>query len=120
MSRQDQIRDLWRDIQDIIGTSSLWPEHIRRLFWTRDISNVQRLLICAFCYVNGLNPQVFLQWATLLHLFRDNGARNHAIYLFAAFHQNRYRYLYGYNITNNRYEYLDGSVRVYIHKTHRK
>ena len=97
---------LWREIQDIIGSASLWPRHIRRLFWSGHIDSFNRTSVATFVFVNGLNPEVFLEWASLLKLCRDRAARNHFKYLFRTFEADPRRYpnLYAYNISNNRYE----------------
>ncbi len=114
-SRDRLIADKWALINDIIGSASLWPRSIRRLFWTRDLKHFQRFLIICFCYVNGLSPNDFWDWANLLRLCRDQAARQHMEYLFQAFHKGRYgdKY-YAFNVSNGRYEYLNGSVRHYV------
>ncbi len=97
-------------IKDIIGSASLWPRAIRRLFWTRNLSHFQRFLVVCFCYVNGLSPADFWDWANLLHLCRGQ----HIEYLFQSFHEGRYGdSYYAYNVSNARYEYLNGTVRHY-------
>ena len=115
-----QIYELWMTIQDIIGRASLWPYLIRRYFWTPHLKLWQRTVVAAFVYVNGLNPQIFMEWAELLHLGRDSAAYRHFHYLFDTFESEPRRYnLYAYNITNNRYEYLDGTVRLYVNRSQR-
>ena len=47
---------MWVDLQDVIGSASLWPCQIRKLFW-------KRLLLSAFIYVNGCNPNILIDWA---------------------------------------------------------
>ena len=66
-------------------------------------------------YVNGLNPVVFMEWAHLMHMCRDQAAVNHFNALFRLFEGGRNYTLYAYNITMNQYQYLDGSVRYYTH-----
>ena len=65
--------------------------------------------------MNRLNPEVFLEWASLLKLCRDRAARNHFNYLFRTFEADPRRYpnFYAYNVSNSWYEYLDGRVRQY-------
>jgi hypothetical protein len=53
-------------IQDIIGSASLWPTRIRRLFWTAGLRHFDRVLLCTFAWVNGLNPEVVYEWVELL------------------------------------------------------
>ena len=118
VSRNRQIYELWRDIQDIVGSASLWPYKIRRLFWTEGVQHFDRILLATFVLVNGLNPVVFLEWADLLNLCRDRAARRHFDALFRYLPHRNYT-LYAYNVTMNRYEYLDGRVRRYVHASRR-
>ena len=118
-NRNRIIYHLWMDIQDVIGPARLWPYRIRALFWTRNLNHFQRILIAAFVWVNGLNPVIFMEWAALMHLCRDRIATNHFIALFRLFESVNYR-LYAYNVTMGRYEYLDGQVRTYVHRTRRE
>lgn len=117
MSNRD-IYNLWVTIQDIIGPARLWPHSIRRLFWTPCLRHFQRILISAFVYVNGLNPDIFLQWARLIGLGSDESAYRHFRNIFILFESRRYN-LYAYNVSNNRYEYIDGTVRHYVHRSRR-
>lgn len=81
-SRSQMIYMNWRDIQDIIGPAAQWPYEVRRLFWTSGLAHFQRILICTFCFVNGLNPLVFYEWAELMNLARDAAAWRHFHCLF--------------------------------------
>ena len=118
-STSSKIFEKWMEIQDIIGKANLWPLRVRRLFWTANLKHFDRIIVCAFVYVNGLNPCVFLEWAYLLNLGRDQSAYRHFEALFKLFENKNYN-LYAYNVTNNRYEYLDGSVRHYKHRSLRQ
>ena len=80
------------------------------------MKHFDRILLATFVLVNGLNPEVFLEWAELLHLCRD--ARRHFEALFRLLPDRNYT-LYAYNVTMNRYEYLDGRVRTYVHASRR-
>lgn len=120
LSRNRQIYNLWTSIQDIIGPANLWPVNIRRYFWTANLNHFQRILVCTFVYVNGLNEVIFLEWASLLKLGRDSAANRHFEALFRLFHAGRNYTLYAYNVSNNRYEYLNGTIHTYTHKSKRK
>ena len=111
-ARNREIYQLWKTIQDIIGDAKKWPKLIRKLFWTRNLIYFHRCLVAAFVYVNGLNPEIFMEWADKQFLCRDKSAVNHFRYPFKAFLEKNYN-LYAYNVTNNRYEYIDGTVRIY-------
>lgn len=117
--RNREIYNLWQTIQDIIGDKSKWPRKIRALFWTRNLKHFDRCIVAVFVYVNGLNPDIFLEWAEKQFLCRDKAAFTHFQNLFKAFEQKRYK-LYAYNISNNRYEYIDGTVRIYQPKAKRQ
>ncbi len=118
--RNREIHSLWSDIQEIIGPARRWPFQIRRLFWTRNLDHFQRILVCTFCFVNGLNPVVFKEWASLMHLRRDRAAESHIAALFNLFEGGNYYRLYSYNVTMNQYEYLDGTPRRYVPRAQRQ
>ena len=119
MSKNKKIYESWVDIQDIIGNASLWPLKIRRLFWKQGVKHFDRILLATFVYVNGLNPEVFLDWARLIGLGSDMAAYRHFEALFKLLPEKNYKGLYAYNVTMNRYEYIDGSVRKYVHASKR-
>lgn len=111
---------LWTDIQEIVGPAKRWPHKIRKLFWTKNIRHFDRIILSAFVYVNGLNPDVFLEWVAMIGLARDQEAFKHFSYLLhSKFNETKYN-LYAFNVTNNRYEYLDGTIRTYQHGSLRK
>lgn len=60
-SKNREIYEMWESIQDIIGPADEWPHFIRRLFWTRGVKHNMRPILCAFVFVNGLNPIVSFQ-----------------------------------------------------------
>jgi hypothetical protein len=49
---------------------------------TRGISHWQRILVVTFCFVNGLNPAIFYEWAELMNLARDQSGVRHFHSLF--------------------------------------
>lgn len=120
VSRNRRIYVLWEDIQEIIGPASHWPHMIRRLFWRRNLQHFQRILVCTFVFVNGLNPIIFDEWMLLMNLCRDQAAINHVRNLFRLFESGRYYRLYAYNVLQGHYEYLDGTPRVYQHRSNRR
>lgn len=115
-ARSREIYLKWREIQDIIGDASEWPHRIRRLFWTTNIRNFERLLVAAFSYVNGLHPDILMNWASLMNLCRDQAAVRHFAYLFRAFDNKKYQKYYAWNVTTRRYEHVDGSFHQNIKK----
>jgi hypothetical protein len=98
-------------IQDIIGAAKLWPAYIRTLFWSRNVKYFSRAVLAAFVYINGLNPEIFIEWVELRKICRDKSAKNHFKALFSDFESGKYvgkHTLYGYNVAMGQYEYIDG------------
>lgn len=107
---------LWWDIQEIIGPAHLWPRLIRHMFWQRHLRYQQRQIIAAFVFVNGLNPEIFLEWVAIKNLARDHAAVQHFQYLFSRFEEDPTKYgygLYAYNVTLGHYQKIDGSRHTY-------
>ena len=65
------VYESWRDIQKLIGDASKWPVKIRRMLWTQGVKQFQRTLLATFVNVNGLNQEMFIHWARLMGLGRD-------------------------------------------------
>lgn len=61
---------------------------------------------------------MFEEWTKLQCLGRDDAAYRHLHALFRLFHDRHYK-LYAWHV-GNRYEYIDGTIRRYIHKSLRK
>ena len=59
-----------------------------------------------------------MEWVDLVNLCNNTSARRHFEALFRLLPERNYT-LYAYNVTNNRYEYLDGRVRRYVHASRR-
>ena len=119
--RNRQIFVMWEDIQDIIGPAREWPYRIRRLFWTRNLNHFQRILVCSFCWVNGLNPLVLMEWMELMNQLRDGAAVRHVRALFRIFEERHRNYnLYAYNVSQGYYQYIDGRIRHYVPRNQRQ
>ncbi len=65
--------------------------------------------------------QIFLEWVDLKGLARDRNARDEIVGLFNAWEKEprRWTTTYGYNVSFNRYEYISGEVRRYVHRSQR-
>ena len=111
----DALYPLWRDIQDLIGPARLWPAAIRGFFWTRNIRNWPRVRVTAFAYVNGLPVGMLLHWGVMAQMWRGEGDRKfrHVQRLYAALEAGKKYKLYGWNVCQGRYEWLDGRIRTY-------
>ena len=75
-ARNRDIYELWKTIQDVIRDANksnfalfspfdhLTPyenEIDKETFWARNLIYFQRCLVSAFLYVNGLNPEIFME-----------------------------------------------------------
>ena len=112
---------LWFDIQDLVGPAGLWPHVIRRWFWTKHLNYMQRQIVSAFVFINGLDPSIFLQWVNIKNLARDQAAHAHFAYLFDRFEQDPKLYgygLYAYNVTMACYQKINGDPHTYSAKKH--
>ena len=72
--------------------------------------------------MNGFPPHICLEWCVITGLLSDRAGVNHVKALFRLYEAGR-RYshsLYAFNVAMNGYEYLDGSVRIYVPRQHRK
>ena len=107
---------LWDDICDIIGDSENWPTKIKKLFWSKNVKHFEKLMLCAFCYVNGLSLEVFLEWVDAVGLRRDESSRREMISWFNEFETNNKKWykIYQNNIFNHQYEYLNGEVKNHL------
>ena len=56
------VYEKWLEVQDIVGPASEWPRHVRRTFWGVDFTHWRRIQMCVFVWVNGLHPEIFLEW----------------------------------------------------------
>ena len=90
-SKNRMIFEKWTDIQEIIGPANKWPVLVRKLFWKGNIQHFDRLLVASFVYVNGLNPVIFLEWARLISLCRDETGYKHFEELFKFFDYRKYK-----------------------------
>ena len=59
---------LWYDMVDIVGPVRNWPPNIRNLFFGKNITHSQRFQLCTFIYVNGVNPDLLIDWVDRMEL----------------------------------------------------
>ena len=62
---------LFDDICDIIGPSEQWPKKILELFWSQNVGHWDRFMLCTFVVVNGLNPEIFIEWIDVIGMVTD-------------------------------------------------
>ena len=107
---------LWLDIQEIIGPVKNWPPRIRNLFFKEKASDYERLKLCAFCYINGLNPELFFEWAHYLKILKDDTAKRECTTWLHEFETNniKWKRIYQYNVYYHRYEFIDGSIKFHM------
>ena len=65
---------LFDNICDIIGPSDEWPKRILELFWSREIKHWDHFVLSAFVVINGLNPDMFLEWIDIIGLAKDENS----------------------------------------------
>jgi len=101
---------LWKEIQDIIGLVSFWPQSVRRYFWMPYLSHWQRIITATFIAVNALNPEVYYDWCELKSFFcRGSRMHQHFQQLFAYFRQGRHS-LCSWHVLNRRFQSI-GPIR---------
>ena len=110
------ICELWLEFLDIIGPVQNWPPKMRNLFFTRDLTHYQCLKVCAFVYVNGLNPEMFYEWNDHFKLIAKADALQECVNWFREFKYNLFKWqdIYQFNVYHNRYEFIDGRVKFYL------
>ena len=59
---------LWYDITDIIGPLRNWPPLIRNFFFKKNLTHTEILKLSTFTYVNGLNPDMLVDWCDKMNL----------------------------------------------------
>ena len=77
---------------------------------------MQRHIISAFVFVNGLDPIIFFEWVNLKGLARDTEAYRHFSYLFNKFEADPTKFgfgLYAYNVTMGHYQKINGERHIY-------
>lgn len=107
-TRNKRIYDQWMVLQDIMGDAKLWPTKIRKYFWTlKNLTNWERKLTCVFVFINGLNPEIFLEWVDLID--PNSAGRRYMESLLNKFeaHPSLYE-LYGFDVSTGHYHWLNG------------
>ena len=113
-----QINEKWELILDLVGGPvTLWPRVIHRLFWKRNLNYLERFKVACFIWVNGLNPEIFFDWAVLVGGIHPNNTHGwaHIRGLFTKFNRDGWwmSHYWGWNVDNGRFEYLNGRTRYY-------
>ena len=69
--------------------------------------------MCLFIFVNGADPELFLNWCYHMRLLRDISAIKHIRYLFTVFTEHtQYDHYSSWNVINSRYECIQGSPQI--------
>ena len=86
---------------------------MRNLFFKKHLSHYEHLKVCAFVYVNGLDPKFLWEWAKYFELFKDAEALLECKSWFKEFEVQiwKWREIYQFNVYHHRYEYIDGRVK---------
>ena len=109
---------LWYDIINIIGPLRNWPPLIRNLFFKKNLTHTEILKLSTFTYVNGLNPDMLVEWCDKMDLHSNKKPWHDMIHLLVVFETDpdRYKHMYQYNVLWHRYEFLDGTIKYYLPK----
>ena len=75
MSRQGLTHEKWDLIQNLIGPADKWPFFIRRNFPTPGLKHWDKIMLVTFAFVNGLAPELLMEWVELMDLARDRAAK---------------------------------------------
>ena len=69
-----------------------------------------------FVAVNGLNPEIFLEWVDVMSLARDESALQEFKYFLNTFTKYSWKWdgAYAYNVLNHRFEFVNGAVKCYL------
>lgn len=51
----------WIQLQEVVPAASQWPELMRRKFWCSNLAYKDRVLIAAFGFQNGIDPDLLVQ-----------------------------------------------------------
>ena len=107
---------LWYDMVDIIGPVRNWPPKIRNLFFRKNITHSQQFQLCTFIFVNGVNPDMLLDWVDRMELCSSKKSHREFVSLLTTFETSpkKYAHMYAYNVYFHHYEYLDGRIKFYL------
>ena len=89
---------------------------MRNLFFKQGLSHFERLKVCPFVYVNGLNPVMFFEWADFLQLLSNEAAHRECQNWFNEFKNNttKWKHIYQFNVYYHRYKYIDDRVKYHL------
>ena len=89
---------------------------MRNLFFTAGLTHYERLKVCAFVYVNGLNPEMFFEWSEHFKLIKDEEALRECRAWCKEFETAIWKWgeIYQFNVYHHRYEYIDGRVKFFL------
>ena len=118
MSRNRMVYLMWSELLNLVGPARKWPNKIRKYFWTQNLGNKERFEVACFIYVNGVNPEVYFEWAKLIGNIHANNTKGwkDVRALFSKFDETESPVLgkyWAFDVVNNRYEYLNGITRYY-------
>ena len=78
---------LFNNVCDVVGPSDEWSILILILFWRPHTKHWERFILCTFVAVNGLNPDMFLEWIHVMSLARDESTLQEFKYFLHTFTQ---------------------------------
>lgn len=107
-------KQLFNEIQDIIGPAAEWPRNIMQYFLFgvpqgKGLGHKLRPQVACFFWINGLNPLVFLEWCALCPLAHPYHAQLHYKWLFDSFDRGYMAYRYAWNVALGHYQNMNGT-----------
>ena len=45
----------WLAVQDVVGNANTWPKFIRKMFWDRNLTDHNRMILVNFAYLNAIS-----------------------------------------------------------------
>ena len=96
-----------RLIEDIIGTL---PSRYFNLLLKDKLTRTDRFKICVFCYVNGLNIDLFLELRQIAHDHTQEAQKYYSYITSFDRNENYRRRYYSYNVSCKEWQYLNGHV----------
>lgn len=66
-TQPNPMRELWRDLQDVVGPDKEWPYAIKRALHRKNPSNEDRFKVSVFLLKNGAGPNFLDRWSEIRH-----------------------------------------------------
>ena len=107
--QRNKVADMWEHIKDILGPVNDWPFGMKERFW-RAPRYRDRISVLCFAWINGLDPELVIQWYGLNGWLDKKDREVHMRSILKVLEEEPRRYnWWSYCIFTGRREYMDGS-----------